>query len=402
MGGSLLYERMFATLAAAVDDLEIPVDADALRELFAIRDRLDARLAVAVGAFDAAGLWDVDGDVSMAAWLRHQTGRDQGAATRAAGQARKLAALPACRHAFLDGRLTSGQVDVILANVPGRHLDRFAGHEGELVESLAALDVDELRAAMVQWRTRADAVDEAPVDEGHDNEVFFATTIDGRGELRGSLNADVAATVAAALRVADPKDFSLTPAERRADALETIVRHFLDHQHGHVGGRHRPHVTVAVTYDELAAGVGGRYLDTRTTPSPAELGALRCDSALHRLLTDGRSAIVDYGRARRLVPPDLFNALVARDHGCRYPGCNRPASWTDAHHVVHWADGGETAADNLVLLCRRHHRTLHRPGHHAKLLPDGTFEVTRPGGETEASVTPGPIAQQFWRPPDGS
>jgi hypothetical protein len=357
---------------------------------------------VALGEFDAAELWDLDGDVSMVAWLRHYTGREHGAAARLALQARKLGELPALRQAFLEGTITGGQVDVVLANVPLRHVALFAEHEAELIGPLAGLPIDELRAAMVDWRTKADAVVDNGPDADHENEVYFSTTIDGRGELRASLASDLTAVVDAGLRVADPRDFDLTPAERRAQALETVFRHFLDHQRQHRGGRHRPHVNVTITADELAQGIGGQYLDTGGVPSPAELGALLCDSATHRLVVEGRSSILDYGRARRLVPSDLFQALTTRDHGCRFPACNRPAAWTDAHHVIHWQAGGATALDNLVLLCRRHHRRLHRPGYEAKLRPDGTFEITRPGGRTEHSIAPGPIAEAFWRRFGGS
>jgi hypothetical protein len=393
---------MFDSLAAAIDALDVPVDGGALRALFAIRDRLDARIAAAVAAFDAAALHDVDGDTSTVGWLTHQTGRDPAAATRLTGQARKLAALPACRQAYLDGSLTGGQVDVILANVPGRHLDRFAGHEGELIDSLAGLGTAELRAAMADWRAKADALDDTEVDPAHDSEVWFSATIDGRGELRGSLGPDLTAVVDAALRVADSRVFDLTPAERRADALETIMRHFLDHQRGNVGGRHRPHVTVAMSSDQFEAAAGGRYVDTGGAVTRSEAGALRCDSAVHRVVVEGRSAILDYGRSRRIVPPDLHQALVARDHGCRFPGCGRPAAWTDAHHVVAWEHGGRTAVDNCVLVCRRHHRTLHRRGYRAKLLPDASLEVTYPDGHVGSSVAPGPLAQRFWRRFGGS
>jgi 5-methylcytosine-specific restriction endonuclease McrA len=65
------------------------------------------------------------------------------------------------------------------------------------------------------------------------------------------------------------------------------------------------------------------------------------------------------GRLSRLVRSATRRALQRRDRGCRYLGCDRPSSWSDAHHLVHWADGGETRLSNLVLLCRRHHRMVH-------------------------------------------
>ena len=162
---------------------------------------------------------------------------------------------------------------------------------------------------MRAWLAMADALDPGPAPSELDNEVHLSTTIGGRGELHGSLDADLAAAVDAAFRVADPKDFELTPAQRRADALGTICGFYLDHQTDRCGGRHRPHVNVAMTYEQFVAGVGGTYLDTGGQVSPAEAAALRCDAAIHRLVVEGRSAILDYGRSVRTCPVDAFTAL---------------------------------------------------------------------------------------------
>ena len=74
---------------------------------------------------------------------------------------------------------------------------------------------------------------------------------------------------------------------------------------------------------------------------------------------NGRSEPVDVGRRTPVVPASMRRAVVVRDRQCRFPGCDRPQSWCDAHHVVHWADGGSTSLSNLILLCRRHHRMVH-------------------------------------------
>ena len=103
-----------------------------------------------------------------------------------------------------------------------------------------------------------------------DNEVHLSSTIGGRGELRGSMDSDLTALVDAAFRVADAKDFELTPPRRRADALGTICGFYLDHQSDRCGGRHRPHLNVAMTYEQFVAGIGGTYLDTGGQVSPAE------------------------------------------------------------------------------------------------------------------------------------
>lgn len=126
---------------------------------------------------------------------------------------------------------------------------------------------------------------------------------------------------------------------------------------------------------------------------------LLCDSALHRLVWAGRSSVLDYGVATRTIPANLWNPLVIRDEHCRWPGCDRPGSWCHGHHVTFFPDG-PTNSDNLVLLCRRHHRRVHQPGWGAKLLPDATFEVTDPEGRVRASRPPGVVAadaaEAFW------
>ena len=68
------------------------------------------------------------------------------------------------------------------------------------------------------------------------------------------------------------------------------------------------------------------------------------------------------GRATRTIPAHIRTALVLRDQGCRFPGCDRPPAWTDGHHIIHWSDGGPTELDNLVSLCRPHHRAVHEQG----------------------------------------
>ncbi|MBI2237094.1 MAG: HNH endonuclease [Actinobacteria bacterium] len=99
-----------------------------------------------------------------------------------------------------------------------------------------------------------------------------------------------------------------------------------------------------------------------------------------RVVMAGRSEPLDVGRRTPVVPPAIRRAVILRDGHCRFPGCDRPHTWCDAHHVVHWADGGPTALPNLVLLCRRHHRMLHHPGGFRLELADGRPVFRRPDG----------------------
>jgi len=86
------------------------------------------------------------------------------------------------------------------------------------------------------------------------------------------------------------------------------------------------------------------------------------------------------GRKTRAVPPAIRRALRLRDRGCRFPGCTHTRH-VDAHHVRHWADGGETKLSNLVELCSAHHRLLHEGGYGLRVTDDGALVFTRPDGE---------------------
>lgn len=387
---------MFDTLRQAIEGLAtelngaaVPVDGQALVELIGLRDRLDARITEAVGALDQSGLWELDGAVSMTAWLKaraRMTSRDAAVVVRSA---RQLGELPVTRRAFAEGDLSSGQVQAVLAAVSER-TELFAEHEPDVVTHLERLDVRDTARVMAQWREMAEALDDGPEPMASERSLRASRLLNGRLVIGGDVDSDSGEVVMTALRVAESADApgeSRSPAERRADALVDICRFFLDHQISRPGARHRPHVNVVVEADDLyrlrrVRSLGGERL------SPSSAASILCDAVMHRTVVDPTGAILDYGRATRTISAPLWAALVVRDEGCRFPGCDRESRWCEAHHVVWFSQGGETALDNLALLCSRHHHKLHEPGWRAKLLPDATFEVTHPGGHHLHSAAP--------------
>ena len=144
---------------------------------------------------------------------------------------------------------------------------------------------------------------------------------------------------------------------------------------------------MVVDIEDLLAGRGGRVVDGPHLDGPT-VSKLFCDSAVHRVVMSGRSAVLDYGTAIRTIPAPLWNALVIRDEHCRFPDCDRPSVWCEGHHVVWVTHGGPTELANLALVCSRHHHVLHQPGWHAKLLPDGRFEVTDTDGVVRGTSPP--------------
>ena len=105
---------------------------------------------------------------------------------------------------------------------------------------------------------------------------------------------------------------------------------------------------------------------------------MACDGMLV-LARHAEDGSVDYGRARRVVPAPLRTSLERRDHHCRFPGCERRHD-RHAHHIRHWVHGGKTDQDNLVLLCRFHHRLVHEDGFTVRRARDGTFDFRRRDG----------------------
>jgi hypothetical protein len=108
------------------------------------------------------------------------------------------------------------------------------------------------------------------------------------------------------------------------------------------------------------------------------VGRIACDCSLTRHVFDTESVLVELGRQKRVVSPQLRKALEGRDRHCRWPGCTRPGSWCEAHHVVPWTRGGPTNLDNLLMLCSRHHVQVHEGRWQLLLHPDGRVEVIRP------------------------
>ena len=116
---------------------------------------------------------------------------------------------------------------------------------------------------------------------------------------------------------------------------------------------------------------------------------LACDCGVVRIVENEKGEPLDVGRRTRTIPPAIRRALIARDNGCRFPGCTFKR-YVDGHHVKHWAHGGETKLSNLVTLCRFHHRLVHEGGVEIQTLDDGAFRFVRPDGRSLESPAPVP------------
>ena len=352
--------------------------ADSLVALRRAMDRQDAVFSRWAAAGHARGVGQVDGAASTAAWLRHRAGMREGDAKAAieCGEVSEL--LAETGAAWRSGEIPTGSMrTIVAARVAGRD-DKYVDCEEVFLDLARDGDVRNLRRATAHFRNLARADGSEPrVPDG----LHLSRTFEQRTVLSAEFGDAAAETITTALHAyTDPPDpdHPRPASERSAAAFLRICEVALAHVEP--GERPRAHVTYVVDGATLTCAVPGRCDGAFTGPvHPDDVREVLCDCSVARVVTGPASEPLDVGRSRRTVPPPLRRAIVVRDQGCRYPGCNRPPGWCDAHHVTHWVDGGPTAADNLVLLCDRHHHVVHEPGW--KLQLDGlALRVLRPDG----------------------
>ena len=359
-------------------------------ELLRERDRIDAQVVSLLRQFDDDCEWADDAAVSLFAWLRDIAGRGRRDAGRLKDLVNKLGRMPAIEEAWLAGELSSGHVDAIAANVDHATGKLFAEHEAELLPTLVELTPMECESAMRVWKARAEAIigSELPAEQPR---ALHLSDTSGGYVGRVNLDAEGGEVVSIALALAESDDAegepARTPAHRRADSLVDICQFFLDTHEVDHKRRNRPHVNVMINLDDFETATGGTYLSGMPVDT-VSMSTLSCDCNLRRILVAEDGELLDFGRETRNVPQRLLTAVAIRDRHCRFPGCDRPPKWCDVHHVHWFSRGGATEIGNLTLLCRRHHRLLHKPGWNAKLLPDATFEGTMPNGLTRTSRPP--------------
>ncbi len=173
-----------------------------------------------------------------------------------------------------------------------------------------------------------------------------------------------------------------TAGTRRADALLEIIGRGVAAPEG-TTQTEKAKIVITIDHDALAGKVcGGGSTDTGQHLSAGVIRRLACDAQLIPLVLGGPSEALDVGATRRLFTPAQRRAVLLRDKGCSFPGCTRPAGWTDIHHVIHWIFGGATDLSNAAALCRRHHVIVHRYGYTATITPTRVIWHL-PGGTTE-------------------
>jgi hypothetical protein len=335
---------------------------------------------------DGAHRWGFRG---TAEWLAWRCGIGARAAREHVRVARRLRDLPLVAAAFAAGELSYSKV---------RAVTRACDSEDErsLLEAARVLTADRLEHTIRGLRTASSAsIEEA--NRARDRRTLdWWWAHDGSLQLSGRLAPDDGAALVEALETAaealhgapaaaEPQAVGRRPplGARRADALAEMAHSGCPRSHVvlHVDA---PALACTATSPQARAGDVCRLREGPAVPSETAR-RLACDSVVSMAVAKEDGG-VDHGRARRVVSPALRTTLERRDGGCRFPGCTRRHG-LHAHHVEHWAHGGATNRDNLVLLCRFHHRLVHEDGF-AVRNDQGTFSFRRPDGRLVSDLPP--------------
>ncbi|MDG2111850.1 MAG: DUF222 domain-containing protein, partial [Actinomycetota bacterium] len=355
-------------------------------------------------AVDVEQSYRRDAATSLSSWLVTRGGYRKSEALGLVKLVRVLRRVPGLLEALEAGYCTVAHVEVLAgyATVAREHgLEPFAR---QLVADAGVFPPAEFEALCAHW---ADLVDQNLTEPpGVDGSYLNLTpSLFGESDIRGHLTADQTETFAAALDTLngpDPKNAPIqrTVGQRNADALTDMAAHLLNQppskdtdpdRKASAATRRGSRPTAVVTLDldtaldrsrELGFADIGDQTDLiairrqllRGGPLPKEVAELfLCDANLRRMIVGGQGQPLNMGRPVPTITTGQRLALQVRDGGCVFPTCDRPAQWCDAHHVKFRADGGPTDVDNLVLLCRHHHRVVH--GHRWNLQRDPTTGI---------------------------
>jgi len=326
---------------------------------------VEARAASLLAEIEGLGLHEEAGYLTATAMIRDRLGISGSEARRRVAESRGLAEHPVVRNAYERADIDRPRVSMLLA-ASKIDADLFERDEQVLVDAAAALTAGEARRAIDYWKQAADEA--AAVDEETNlyerRRLSISETFEGTVRIEGLLDPESGKVVLRAIgsiiepALLDPED-SRSRLQRRADALVDLCADHLAHGDTRTSGGTRPHVTLTVAPQALRGRPAEPCELDGAVVTPVTARRIACDAAATEVVVDD-GTVLDVGRTRRTIPPPLRRALEVRDGGCSHAGCDAPARWCDAHHIVHWADGGRTSLENLRLLCRRHHREAHQ------------------------------------------
>ncbi len=362
--------------------------AERLTQLAFAADMINLEFAKVAAAFAATDEYDAQGFDSPISWIKANCHMGGGAAGDRVCVGEQLEHLSQSGAAMGMGEIGFAHL-ALIARTSAAMGERL--NERRLLRKATELSVRRFRNACMHERHAADP--DGYVDEEKQGvearSLTVSTADDGSVLLSAILDKVGGAAVQTALeplaRRAGKDDDRLRD-RRLADALVDLAMHALDA--GQVPQRTHMQVTTSLETLLGLSGAPAAEMEFSLPISAKAVERLACDCSVTRILLDADSMVIDVGRAKRRPSGPTYKALKVRDRGCVWPGCDRPATWTSAHHLVHWIRGGPTDLPNLCLLCYRHHWMVH----------EGDWQIVR---TEDGSILTIPPTMTFGRLPRG-
>jgi len=355
-----------------------------------------------IAEFDRRQTWAGYGLRSCAHWLNWKCGISMNPAREKVRTARALEGLPGINAAFQKGELSFSKVRAMtrIATVENedylldiaeygtvhhvevlvkasRTVSRIADKQEDFIAADLGLSEEEqeLKRQELQHESRSVSCYQdddgmwiiyakLPAEEGG----LIAKALKELGDRLADSNIDSTKSVSAETFSLEKQEEKLTFPQRRADALIAITEHYLaDPDLELLKGAERCQLVLHVRAGSLNQGLGASLDGRWLIPNAAR--RMACDAGLMVVEEDEVGNVLNIGRRSRIIPPAMSRALAIRDGCCQFPGCC-DNHYVEGHHIKHWADGGDTKLDNLVTLCRYHHRELHKGSFFLSLKPE--------------------------------
>ena len=358
--------------------------------LRALVDRFETMCTRGVATLAESPMIREDGYRDVSEWLESNTQARPNEGKHRLAHADVYAKLPGWSDAIDAGTIGVSRVDLVAKVLTKARLPFLQRDSAMLLRFAETLSFKEFRRTVAVWVSHCDdALGEPTSEKEHEDarRVQLSPTPGGMWILNGMLDALGGEALSKALESAMPKPCegdNRTPAQRRHDALIDIAHESLANEGRATVGGERPHVTVIV---DAASGIAHTSQMVRLSSFTRDM--LLCDCVTTSVWLSADGTPFDVGTPTSEVPARNRRAIMARDQCCRYPGCDRPARWTDIHHVKERHKGGTHELTNLCALCKFHHRYAHK--HKLKIRWDrdhASLIFEWPNGRTANSPPP--------------
>ncbi|MEU3621799.1 HNH endonuclease [Amycolatopsis coloradensis] len=299
---------------------------------------------------------------------------------------------PLTAEAAAEGAIGGGQIDAIirtLSRIPSFVPDEAVrAGEAYLVDTARNAAPPEIARAGRRLLDRLDPDGKEPRDEDPkdaQSELRFVKHRNGTLGITGTLDLETYARLKSDLdplakphKAVDGVRDSRTQAERYGDAFSDYVR--LKTASPDLPGQagESTQILITMSYEDLMRDLGQAHLDLVGPINATDARILACDARIRPIVLNGAGQPLDVGRSSRSTTTPQKHALKIRDGGCAFPGCDMPVQRCTAHHIVFWRHHGETKIDNLVLLCAKHHRLIHKSEWKVRMAQDGLPEFIAP------------------------